>query len=127
MHMTRVLWQVCVLTIAAGAIGAAGLSAQAKPAVLTKAESVVLYNTHCQICHGAGGTGSPLMAGSAFVGRKWKHGTTPQAIVNTITNGVPQTAMLPFKGRLSPQEIAALATLVRSYDKKLKPVPVKKK
>jgi mono/diheme cytochrome c family protein len=101
--------------------------AQAKPAPITKAQSVVLYNTHCQICHGAGGTGSPLMAGSAFVGRKWKHGTTPQAITATITNGVPQTAMLPFKGRLSPAEISALATLVRSFDKKLKPVPVKKK
>jgi len=102
------------------------VAAAQKPVPVTKAQSVVLYNTHCQICHGAGGTGSPLMAGSAFVGRKWKHGTTPQAIVNTITNGVPQTAMLPFKGRLSPQEIAALATLVRSYDKKLKPVPGKK-
>ena len=100
--------------------------AQSKPAPITKAQSVVLYNTHCQICHGAGGTGSPLMAGSAFAGRKWKHGTTSQAIVKTITNGVPQTAMLPFKGRLTPQEIAALATLVRSYDKKLKPVAVQK-
>jgi mono/diheme cytochrome c family protein len=98
-----------------------------RPAPITKAQSVVLFNTHCQICHGAGGTGSPLIPGSAFVGRKWKHGTTPQAIVNTITNGVPQTPMLPFKGRLSPQEIAALATLVRSYDKTLKPVPAKKK
>ena len=127
MHMTRVLWQVCVLAIAAGAIGAAGLSAQAKPDAIAKAQSVVLFNTHCQICHGAGGTGSPLVPGSAFVGRKWKHGTTPQAIVNTITNGVPQTPMLPFKGRLTPQEIAGLATLVRSYDKKLKPVPIKKK
>ena len=105
-------------------LSADGAAAQ-KPAPITKAQAVVLFNTHCQICHGAGGTGSPLMAGSAFVGRKWKHGTTPQAIVNTITNGVPQTAMLPFKGRLSPQEIAALAALVRSYDKKLKPAPKK--
>jgi mono/diheme cytochrome c family protein len=117
---------VCVVTIAV-AMSADTVSAQAKPAAVTKAEAVALYNTHCQICHGAGGTGSPLMAGSAFVGRKWKHGTTPQAIVKTITNGVPQTAMLPFKGRLTPEEIAAVATLVRSYDKKLKPVSAKKK
>jgi len=34
---------------------------------------------------------------------------------------VPGTPMLPFKGRLSPEEIAALASLVRSYDKTLKP------
>ena len=103
------------------------VAAVQKPAPITNAQAVVLFNTHCQICHGASGTGSPLMAGSAFVGRKWKHGTTPQAIVKTITNGVPQTAMLPFKGRLSPQEIAGLAALVRSYDKKLKPVAAAKK
>lgn len=124
--MNRLLRGVCVVTIA-GAMSAAAPSAQAKPAAITKAQTVVLYNTHCQICHGAGGTGSPLMAGSAFVGRKWKHGTTPQAIVKTITNGVPQTAMLPFKERLARAEIAALAALVRSYDKKLKPAPAAKK
>ena len=124
--MSRLLRGLCALSIA-GAMSVAAPSAQAKPAAVTKAQAVVLYNTHCQICHGAGGTGSPLMAGSAFVGRKWKHGTTAQAIVKTITNGVPQTAMLPFKDRLSPAEIAALATLVRSYDKKLKPVPAAKK
>ena|SRR5688572_8439494 len=123
--MKRFLWGMCVLTIAAGVMSAR-VSAQEKPAAIPKAKAVELFNTHCQICHGAGGTGSPLMAGSAFVGRKWKHGTTPQAIVKTITDGVPQTAMLPFKGRLTPDEIAALATLVRSYDKKLKPVAAKK-
>lgn len=103
------------------------VAAVQKPAPITKAQAVVLFNTHCQICHGAEGTGSPLVPGSAFVGRKWKHGTTPQAIVKTITEGVPQTAMLPFKGRLTPEEMAALAALVRSYDKRLKPVPAKKK
>ena len=70
----------------------------APPAEITKAQSVVLFNTHCQICHGADGTGSPLTPGSAFVGRKWKHGTTPQAIVNTITNGAPQTAETAWAG-----------------------------
>ena len=52
---------------------------------------------------------------------KWKHGSRPQDIVATITNGVPATAMLPFKGRLTPAEINALAALVRSFDKTLKP------
>jgi len=125
--MRRFSSRLCVFAIVAGATSGAGLSAQAKPAAIPEAKAVELFNTHCQICHGAGGTGSPLMAGSAFVGRKWKHGTTPQAITATITNGVPQTAMLPFKGRLTPDEIAALATLVRSYDKKLKPVAAAKK
>jgi len=41
--------------------------------------------------------------------------------VTTITNGVPATLMLPFKDKLKPEEITALAALVRSYDKTLKP------
>lgn len=122
--MKRLLGHVCVLATA-GAMGVP-LPAQEKPAAVTREQAVVLYNTHCQVCHGAEGTGSPLTPGSAFVGRKWKHGTTPQAIVKTITNGVPQTAMLPFNGRLSPAEISALASLVRSYDKKPKPARAKK-
>jgi hypothetical protein len=46
---------------------------------------------------------------------------TPQDIVATITNGAPGTAMLPFNGRLTPAEISALASLVRSFDTTLKP------
>jgi mono/diheme cytochrome c family protein len=46
--------------------------------------------------------------------------------VKTITNGVQGTMMLPFKDKLSAAEIAALASLVRSYDKKLKPAGAKR-
>jgi cytochrome c oxidase cbb3-type subunit 3 len=91
-----------------------------RPAAVPKERVTELYTTNCQLCHGPNGTGSPLMKGSAFVGRKWKHGNTQAAVVKTITNGVANTAMLPFKDKFSPQEIAALATLVRSFDKKPK-------
>ena len=64
----------------------------------------------------------PYPKQQSFAGRgTWKHGSRPPDIVKTITDGVPGTPMLPFKGRLSPEEIAALASLVRSYDKTLKP------
>jgi mono/diheme cytochrome c family protein len=64
----------------------------------------------------------------AFVARgKWKHGSSAPAVAATITNGVPATPMLPFKGRLTPAEINALAALVRSYDKTLKPAAAKVK
>ena len=91
-----------------------------KPAAVPKERAVELYTTNCQLCHGPDGTGTPLIKGSAFVGRKWKHGTTVAAVTKTITNGVPNTPMLPFKEKLTPQEIAALASLVRSFDKKPK-------
>ena len=94
----------------------------AKGAPVTRARATELFAANCQICHGPGGTGTPLMKDLAFTNRgKWKHGSRLPDIVATITNGVPATAMLPFKGRLAPAEINALASLVRSFDKTLKP------
>lgn len=89
---------------------------------MSRTKAVELYAVNCQICHGPGGTGTPLTKGMAFVARgKWKHGSRPADVVATITNGVPATPMLPFKGRLAPAEIHALAALVRSFDKTMKP------
>jgi mono/diheme cytochrome c family protein len=114
---------LCVVVVLSAVVGSVPLAAQSKapaPAV-PREKAVELYTVNCQLCHGPDGKGTPLVQGSAFAGRKWKHGTTPQAITATITNGVPSTQMLPFKGRLAPEEIAALASLVRSFDKTLKP------
>lgn len=55
-----------------------------------------------------------------FADGEWIHGTTVQAMAKVITNGVPATAMMPFKDRLSDKEILALAKYVRAFDKKLK-------
>ena len=103
--------------------GVAGstVAAQSKGAAVPRAKAVELYNANCAVCHGPDGKGTQVVQGSAFVGRAWKHGTTPKEIVTTITNGVPATLMLPFKEKLKPEEITALAALVRSYDKTLKP------
>jgi len=101
--------------------GPAAATAQSKAAAVPRAKAVELYTANCQVCHGPEGKGTPVVQGSAFVGRKWKHGTTPKEIQATITNGVPATLMLPFKEKLKPEEITALAALVRSYDTTLKP------
>lgn len=117
---------VVTLLIAAAAGTSEGSAQDKGPAPVPRARAVELYTANCQVCHGPSGTGSPLTAGTAFAGRKWKHGNRPQDVVKTITNGVPGTMMLPFKDRLSPGEIAALASLVRSYDKALKPAGARK-
>ncbi len=81
--------------------------------------TVKLYASMCQACHGPDGK-SPMKE-MAFVGREWKHGTKTPDMIKVITNGVPGTVMMPFKGRLTEQQIKDLATYVRSLDKTLKP------
>ena len=91
-----------------------------KPAPALKAAEVKeLYGSMCQACHGPGG--KALVKEMGFVGRSWKSKTVA-ASAKTIREGVPGTAMLPFKGRLTEAEILALAKHVRSLDRK----PVKK-
>lgn len=85
-----------------------------------------LYVANCQACHGPGGKGSPIIKGTAFAKRQWKHGTRQEDLEKVISEGVTGTMMLPFKEKLKPEEIAALAALVRSYDPALKPARVKK-
>jgi cytochrome c oxidase cbb3-type subunit III len=94
--------------------------AAAAPAFAQKAakiDAAEIYATNCQACHGPEGE-SPLQPLS-FTDSEWKHGSRLQDIVKVIADGVEQTPMLPFKEKLSKEEIAAVAKLVRSFDKSL--------
>ena len=77
-----------------------------------------LYRSKCQQCHMADGD-SPLEPMN-FTDGKWRHGSKPEEVAKTITEGVPTTAMLPFKEHLTEAQIADLAAYVRSFDKSLK-------
>lgn len=112
------------IVLTAAAVAALSGFAAAEPPPPTQATkpteaTVKLYASMCQACHGPDGK-SPLPE-MAFVGRAWKHGTSTADMVKVITGGVPGTVMMPFKGRLTEQQIKDLATYVRSLDKKLKP------
>ena len=126
--MTRALITIVLL---AGAVvcGAASAAPQKQPPKAKSAAAVKAqenYSITCQVCHGPAGKG--VMPGSDLTSGTWKHGGTIPAIVKTISEGVPGTAMLPAKDRFTKAEILELAKLVRSFDKKpagRKP-PVKK-
>jgi mono/diheme cytochrome c family protein len=82
------------------------------------------YRTTCQPCHGPEGN-APIKDMSLADG-EWKHGSSLSAIQATITNGVKDTPMVGFKDKFTRPQIAALAKLVRSFDKTAKKAPVKK-
>jgi mono/diheme cytochrome c family protein len=83
-----------------------------------------VYKTHCQACHMVDGN-SPLEPMN-FADGVWKHDPTAAKLAAVIADGVPGTAMLPFKAKLKPAEIRALAAYVRTFDPKLGPRPKKK-
>ena len=101
----------CVL---AATVAAGGPKAQPSPSEAT----LELYRSKCQQCHMADGD-SPLEPLS-FTDGTWKHGSKPEEVAKVIAEGVPTTAMLPFKEQLTAAQIADLAAYVRSFDKSLK-------
>ena len=109
---------------AAAALVVIGSLNAAEPPPLTQATTPTeattkLFASNCQACHGPEGK-APLKEMS-FVGRTWKHGTKTADMIKVITEGVPGTVMMPFKGRLTEEQIRDLARYVRGLDKKLAP------
>jgi mono/diheme cytochrome c family protein len=97
------------IVVFAGVVAAA----QKAPA---KVDAVEVYKTNCLPCHGPDGN---MPAPLSFADSEWKHGSRLQDVTKVITDGIEGTAMLPFKEKLTKAEIAALARLVRSFDKEL--------
>ena len=101
---------------------AAADAAPAGKAYKPSEATLEVYKAKCQACHMADGN-SPLEPLN-FADGTWKHGSTVKEIARIIADGVPGTAMLPFKGQVPDDEIEPLARYVRSFDKKpLKAAP----
>jgi mono/diheme cytochrome c family protein len=89
-------------------------------APVTPAQAKALYQKHCEKCHGPDGHAAQLGQGMSFADGEWTEGSDLRAVVEVITDGVQGTGMLPFKDKLTPEEIRALAKYVRTLDKTLK-------
>jgi mono/diheme cytochrome c family protein len=112
--------------LTAGFAGALGLLVAAGTARAADEATLEVYKVKCQACHLA--DGNAPMKEMNLADAEWKHGSKMADVIRTIEEGVPATAMLPFKAQLSPEEITALAAYVRTFDKTLKPEkPAKKK
>lgn len=107
-------------------LGALSLASAEPAAALDDSAVLEVYKTKCFACHLA--DGNAPMKEMNLADNEWKHGTKLVDIQKVIEEGVAGTAMLPFKGQLTAEEIAGLARYVRAFDKTLKPEkPAKKK
>ncbi|HHT9159891.1 MAG: hypothetical protein A3G70_06620 [Planctomycetes bacterium RIFCSPLOWO2_12_FULL_39_13] len=79
-----------------------------------------LYMTHCKTCHGVDGKPTDLGVGLGareFADAEWQAKTTDEQIIKQINDGTPEK-MMPFKEKLTQDEIKALVSVVRSFGKK---------
>ncbi len=70
-----------------------------------------VFERNCVTCHGTNGQGG---AGPNLTDDYWLHGGGIQNVFHTVTNGVPNTAMISWKAMLSPTDIRNVANYVLS-------------
>ena len=73
-----------------------------------------VFKDHCTPCHGEDGKGKAPVGTPDFTSPKIQASLTDSEIMDIITNGKKGTIMPAWKGTLSPQEISAAASYVRS-------------
>ncbi len=77
------------------------------------AEGMQLFANNCTICHGVNGEGSDLGAPLNTPELRAQEAT---AVTNTITNGVPGTAMVAWDNALTPTEIESIVSFLQNWD-----------
>ncbi len=98
---------VASCTLATATDAAAQTNAGSQTAVTRGA---VLFRQECVFCHGVSGRGG--MRGPDLTTGSWSHGGSDAELADTITNGVPGTAMPPHK--LTDEEVRLVIDYLRS-------------
>ncbi len=73
-----------------------------------------IYRSYCGGCHGGQLQGS---VATALIKTTWKHGSDRNAIIKTITDGVPNTEMAKWGGTLSAKQIEAVTDFILKAQK----------
>lgn len=93
--------------VASGVTDASLAALEKDAAVMAKAKEVFVGK--CAPCHGDRGQG---IVGPNLTDEYWLHGGRLSEIYQTISEGVPEKGMIPWKTQLSPAEIAAMTAYI---------------
>lgn len=80
-------------------------------------DAAALFDAKCAMCHGKDGRGTKFgkeRGAPGFTDSEWQKSHTDAQINNAIANGRGKS-MPAWKGKLSPDEIAALVARVRGF------------
>ncbi|MBW7899133.1 hypothetical protein B188_25880 [Candidatus Brocadiaceae bacterium B188] len=89
-------------------------------AKVAKIDAMKLYDKHCNACHDKNGRPTDFgreLETTDFTDKNWQINTTDEKIIKQITDGTPEK-MMPFKDKLSVDEIGALVPVIRNFAKK---------
>jgi mono/diheme cytochrome c family protein len=94
-------------------------SAPAFAAEVSPKEAAAIFSQKCSGCHGDDGAGvhRPGVKLPDLRTPEWKQTHGDAKVRQIIADGVPGRHMPSFKNRLNPEQIAAVAALVRSFGK----------
>jgi mono/diheme cytochrome c family protein len=77
-------------------------------------EGATIFAQKCSVCHGADGKGRPALKTPDWTDPKVQAGISDQVMIATITNGKAGTLMPAWSGKLSGEQIQAVAAHLRS-------------
>jgi cytochrome c oxidase cbb3-type subunit 3 len=86
--------------------------------VLGAADGDAVFKGRCTGCHGSDGKGKSAIGTPDFTSAKTQSELSDADLIDTISNGRKGTIMPAWKGKLSGEEISAVATYLRSLGRK---------
>jgi cytochrome c oxidase cbb3-type subunit 3 len=89
------------------------------PEAIAGGETV--YTTYCFVCHGQNLEGG---IGQSFLDEVWIHGSSPEEVIHTITEGVPEKGMAPWGPILSAEQINHVAAYVLAKNAEALGIPL---
>ena len=80
-----------------------------------------IFGTYCSACHGQNLEG---FIGPSFLDDEWIHGSTPEDVIRTITEGVLEKGMTPWAGILTAEQISQAAAFVLASNAEALGIPL---
>jgi mono/diheme cytochrome c family protein len=114
-----VLAGVLLVGVTVRAQNAAAVKNPVAPTPASVTAGAAAYKKYCAFCHGAGAKGDGRLAPkgsmpSDLTDATWGHGSTDGEIFASIAAGVPDTAMVGFKGKMPDQDVWHIVNYLRS-------------
>ena len=99
-------------------IGAALVMGAISQQAAENPDGAEIFRAQCSMCHGVEGKGYSAIKTPDFTDSKWQAAHGDKELLDAIENGVPDTAMVAFKGKLSHEQIEAMLKYIRSLSGK---------